>query len=178
MGRRTHVLTAGGESGKAGGNETIRVDGEGRLRIKVPAALAAQYGTHIEIATPVRFAHRGHQWAERVGSRRAVRYDIRYDPARGRWYLDASWKTTREPAPDLTQLRAGRVLGVDLNADHLALCVLDAAGNPIGEPTSIAVDTDGLAASRRDVRVRAAVNALLDVAQHHGCAAIVAENLD
>ena len=32
-------LTADGESGKAGGNETIRVDERGRLRIKVPAAL-------------------------------------------------------------------------------------------------------------------------------------------
>ena len=32
-------LTADGESGKAGGNETIRVDAAGQLRIKVPAAL-------------------------------------------------------------------------------------------------------------------------------------------
>jgi hypothetical protein len=39
-------LTADGESGKAGGNETIRVDEAGRMRIKVPAALAARYGTH------------------------------------------------------------------------------------------------------------------------------------
>jgi hypothetical protein len=32
-------LTADGESGKPGGNETIRVDEAGRLRIKVPAEL-------------------------------------------------------------------------------------------------------------------------------------------
>ena len=41
-------LTADGESGKPGGNETLRVDEAGRLRIKVPAALAAQFGTHLE----------------------------------------------------------------------------------------------------------------------------------
>ena len=35
-------LTADGESGKAGGNETIRVDSHGRLRIKTPAALVSQ----------------------------------------------------------------------------------------------------------------------------------------
>jgi hypothetical protein len=34
-------LTADGETGKAGGNETIRVDEAGRLQIKVPAALSA-----------------------------------------------------------------------------------------------------------------------------------------
>lgn len=32
-------FTADGESGKPGGNETIRVDADGRLRIKTPAAL-------------------------------------------------------------------------------------------------------------------------------------------
>jgi hypothetical protein len=35
-------LTADGESGKAGGNETIRVDADGRLRIKTPAALVGR----------------------------------------------------------------------------------------------------------------------------------------
>jgi hypothetical protein len=171
-------LTADGESGKAFGNETIRVEDDGRLRIKTPAALVEQFGTHLVIAAPVRFAHRGDEWAARVAARRAVRYDLRYDPARDRWYLDASWTMTPDPAASLEQLRGGRVLGVDLNADHLACCVLDASGNPIGEPTNIAVETEGLAASHRDGRVRAAITALLDHAQNTGCAAVVVENLD
>jgi hypothetical protein len=171
-------LTADGESGKAGGNETIRVDEAGRLRIKVPAALASQLGPHVVIDAPVRFGHRGEQWAARVAARQAVRYDISYDPDRGRWYLDASWKTTPEPLPQLDELRAGRVLGTDLNDGHLAVCVLDACGNPIGEPAGIEVATAGLAASRRDGRVRAAITALLDMAQQGGCAAIAIENLD
>ena len=40
-------LTADGESGKAAGNETIRVDEQGQLRVKVPAALTAQFGSHV-----------------------------------------------------------------------------------------------------------------------------------
>ena len=40
-------VTADGESGKAGGNETIRVDESGRVRIKVPAALVGQFGSHL-----------------------------------------------------------------------------------------------------------------------------------
>jgi hypothetical protein len=171
-------LTADGESGKAFGNETIRVDENGQLRIKTPAALVDQFGTHLVIAAPVRFAHCGQEWAARVAARRAVRYDLRYDPAWDRWYIDASWTTTAEPAAPLEQLRAGRVLGVDLNADHLACCVLDRSGNPIGEPTTIDVRTAGLAASHRDGRVRAAITALLDHAQNSGCGAVVVENLD
>jgi hypothetical protein len=47
-------LTADGVSGKAGGNETIRVDDEGRLRIKTPAALVAKLGSHVVIDAPIR----------------------------------------------------------------------------------------------------------------------------
>jgi hypothetical protein len=171
-------LTADGESGKAGGNETIRVDEAGRLRIKVPAALAAQLGSHLDIAASVWFAHRGTEWADRVAGRRAVRYDITYDPARDRWYLDA-WKQDPLAAPpSIEQLRTGPVLGVDLNADHLACCVLDGSGNPIGDPMRMPVDTAGLPASQRDGRVRAAITALLDAAAHAQCTAVVIENLN
>ena len=172
-------MTADGESGKAGGNETIRVDEVGHLRIKVPAALAAEFGTHLDIAASVGFPHRGTEWAQRVAGRRAVRYDITYNPAKDRWYLDASWKQdVVTAAPSIDELRTGPVLGVDLNADHLACSVLDPSGNPVGDPVTIGVDTDGLPASRRDGRVRAAITALLDAATHAQCAAVVIENLN
>ena len=172
-------LTADGESGKAGGNETICVDEKGQLRIKVPAALSAQYGRHLNVAAPVAFAYRSAQWTQRVTARRAVPYDITFDPEKGRWYLDASWKQDAVPAaPPIEDLRTGPVLGVDLNADHLACCVLDGSGNPVGAPITIAMQTAGLAASRRDGRVRAAITALLDLAQQQICTAVVIENLD
>ena len=171
-------LTADGESGKPGGNETIRVNEADRLRIKVPAALADELGTHLQVDVPVKFSHRALEWAQRVADRHAVRYDISYDPNRRRWYLDASWTTSPEPVPELDELRAGPVLGMDLNADHVAACVLDSSGNPIGEPVTIALQTDGLRASQRDGRVRAAITSLLDLAHHKNCSAIVLENLD
>lgn len=171
-------LTADGESGKASGNETIRVDESGHLRVKVPAALTDRFGTHLHIAAPVAFNHRGDEWLSRVVARRAVRYDIMYDPDRGRWYLDASWTTTPVSVPELDELREHRVLGVDLNADHLAACVLDPSGNPIGQPVTIPVETASFRATRRDGRARAAITTLLDLAHHHGCAAVVVENLN
>ena len=56
--------------------------------------------------------------------------------------------------------------------------MLDASGNPIGEPVGIEVVTAGLAASRRDGRLRAAITALPDLAHRHNCPAVVVENLD
>jgi hypothetical protein len=108
-----------------------------------------------------------------------VRYDISYDPAKDRWYLDASGKhdVAAEP-PSLGGLRTGPVLGVDLNADHLACCVLDGSGNPVGEPVSIPVQTAGMPASCRDGRVRAAITALLNLSAQQNCSAVVIENLD
>jgi len=144
----------------------------------VPAALAGDLGSHVETAAPVQFSHRAEEWWARVSARQAVRYDISYDPGRGRWYLDASWTTSPEPVLELDDLRTRPVLGVDLNADHLAACVLDSSGSPVGEPVTIARATAGLRASRRDGRVRAAISALLDLAHQQTCSAIVVENLD
>ncbi|MCV7399794.1 antitoxin [Mycobacterium fragae] len=171
-------VTADGESGKAGGNETIRVDANGILRIKVPVALAAQLGSHVVIAAPVRFVHRGDEWADRVATRQAIRYDIHYEPERRRWYLDASWKADPQPPPSLVELRAGCVVGVDLNADHLAACILDRFGNVIGTPITIPIPTAVLPASRRDGHVRTAITALLNHAERTSCTAVVIENLD
>jgi hypothetical protein len=135
-------------------------------------------GSHVVIAAPIRFTHRGQEWAERVVARRVVRYDISFDPGRGRWYLDASWKQDITPPASLDQLRTGPMLGVDLNADHLACCLLDASGNPVGDPVSIPAETAGLPASQRDGRVRAAITTLLNHAEAQQCTAVVVEDLD
>ena len=75
--------------------------------------------------------------------------------------MDASWTTT--PAVGFYELRAGRVLGVDLNADRLAACVLDASGNLIrctrddrcrnDGVASFAVGWAGLGGDHRDGRI-------------------------
>ncbi|MFI9363205.1 hypothetical protein ACIG5E_19440 [Kitasatospora sp. NPDC053057] len=107
-----------------------------------------------------------------------MRYDIVHDPDRNRWYLDASWSTdkTALPTPEEVRARGRRLLGVDLNADHLAAYVLDPHGNPIGEPISVPLDLTG-PASRRDGRLRAAITDLIRIAREHHCAAIAIENL-
>ncbi|MFC4466582.1 hypothetical protein ACFPH6_18960 [Streptomyces xiangluensis] len=123
-------------------------------------------------------SHLRQEWLDRVTAHRAVRYDIVYDPARARWYLDVSWSTdtTALPAPEEIQAAGTRLLAVDLNADHLAACVLDPHGNPVGRPATIPLALTG-PASTRDGRLRAAITTLMALAAEYGCAGIVIENL-
>jgi hypothetical protein len=176
-------LTADGEADKAWGNETIRVHPDQQwLELRLPTPLAHLSNTPGRAATyrlscPVRFSYRSHEWAAQAASG-AVRYDLFLDPAKGRWYAAASWRLPPRQVPSLEELRQNRTVAVDLNAGHLDAWVLDPSGNPIGEPTTIALDLDGLPASTRDGRLRAAVTAIIRLAKVHGCRSITVENLD
>src|SRR5262249_62424501 len=94
-----------------------------------------------------------------------------------RWYRDAPWSTAGPRLPTAAALAETgvRLLGVDLNADHLAGCVVDAHGNPVGQPITIGTDLTG-PAGQRDGRLRAAVSELLDLAHRHGCAGLAVED--
>lgn len=175
---RRAFFTADGESGKRFGNETIRVDGTGQVTIKIPAALADARGSRLALKVAVEFTHRAGQWLDRVMTNNAVRYDITYDATRARWYLDASWAAPTEPAPPLAALQAGRVVGVDLNANHLACTVLDAHGNVLGQPLTIPLDLAGVPATTRDGRLRTAISSLIELAHRNHCPAVVIENLN
>ena len=174
-------LTADGEKDKPFGNETIRWHpDEGWLEVKLPAPLAhlanRPHGRY-RLSCEVRFAYRGDEVAAQAGGG-AVRYDISRDPVKGRWYLDASWKTAARPAPSLAGLRAWPVVAVDVNAGHLAAAVLAPDGNVTGVPFTIPLQLAGLPAAARDGRVRAAVSRLIATARQAGARAIVIEDLD
>jgi hypothetical protein len=173
-------LTADGESGKRFGNETIRVDHTGHLRVKIPGALAGQFGPHLTLEAPVVFHHKQQVRADRVAANRSVTYQISFDPTKDRWYLQASWSVPKpEHVPTATQLAgSGKVLAVDLNEGHLAAWVVDSSGNPVGKPLTIPLVLDGLPATTRDARVRDAISTLIHTAQLHGCVALAIENLD
>jgi hypothetical protein len=175
-------LTADGESGAPHGNYTITVDpGDGSVTLVLPEPLRhlanAPRGRY-KLACTVGFSHRREEWLDRVTANRAVRYDLTCDPERGRWYLDASWSTAKAVLPSPGELAAtgARLLAVDLNADHLAACVVDAHGNPVGRPFTVATDLTG-PTSRRDGRLRAAISELIALARKHGCAGVAIENL-
>ncbi|MFD0153553.1 IS200/IS605 family accessory protein TnpB-related protein [Streptomyces sp. NPDC055721] len=171
---------ADGESGKPYGNETIRVTPDGEVSIKLPAPLTplanAPRGRYV-LSGRVRFAHRGEDWTDRVETNRAVAYRIHYDVQRGRWYLTASWQRRPDPTISLTSALAEGVIGVDMNADHLATWRLDTHGNPIGHPRRFPYDLTG-PADRRDAQIRHALTRLLHWALACNVRAIAIEDLD
>jgi IS605 OrfB family transposase len=73
--------------------------------------------------------------------------------------------------------QAGEVIGVDMNADHLAAWHLDPHGNPLGAPRTFGYDLDGTA-QHHDAQVRHALTQLLHWATGNGVAAIAVEDLD
>lgn len=172
-------LQADGESGKRYGNETIRVSPDGEVSIRLPAPLAhlanAPHGRYV-LAARVRFAHRGETWRDRVIANRAVAYRIHEDIDRDRWYLTASWTIPPVQTMPLSAARASGLIGVDMNADHLAAWRLDAHGNPVGAPRRFAYDLTGTS-RHRDAQVRHALIRLLHWAKRHGLA-IAIEDLD
>jgi IS605 OrfB family transposase len=173
-------LSADGESGKRWGNETVRVTGDGGVSLRLPTPLVhlanAPHGRYVLSGT-VEFAHRGGEWADRVTANRAVAYRIHFSPDKQRWYLDAAWQRTQIPTVPLEALRTGEVVGVDMNADHLAAWRLDGHGNPIGAPRTFGYDLSG-GADRRDAQVRHALTRLLHWATNTGITAIAVEDLD
>jgi IS605 OrfB family transposase len=77
----------------------------------------------------------------------------------------------------LTEALAGGVIGVDMNAAHLAAWRLDHHGNPTGRPRRFSYDLSGTAA-HRDAQVRHALSQLLNWVKTCGVAAVAVEDLD
>ncbi|WP_327698412.1 transposase [Streptomyces sp. NBC_00459] len=171
---------ADGESGKRYGNETIRISPDGEVSIRLPAPLAylanAPHGRYV-LACRVVFAHRGVEWADRAAADRAVAYRIHRDTGRDRWYLTASWQIPPTPTLSIEAALGHGVIGVDMNADHLAAWRLDIHGNPTGAPRRFFYDLTG-SVGHRDAQVRHALTRLLHWARRCGVKAIAVEDLD
>ncbi len=180
---RRAFLSADGESGKGYGNETIRVSPEGTIDIRLPTPLkhlSNVRGCRYRLDGKAVFSYRADEWLARVEGNKAVAYRIWYSSEKERWYIDAAFSVAQPPAgmPTLEALRDGnKVLGVDLNADHLAAWLMDASGNPTGKPLRIPLELDDLPASTRDGRLRAAISELIAYAAKRGANVMVVENL-
>ncbi|MGW3508365.1 IS200/IS605 family accessory protein TnpB-related protein [Streptomyces sp. NPDC000994] len=172
-------LQADGESGKRYGNKTIRITPGGEVSIKLPAPLAglanAPHGRYV-LACRIVFRHREEEWADRIAAHRAVAYRINYDTDRNRWYVTASWQIPQVRTVPLEATRAGGLVGVDMNADHLAAWRLDEHGNPVGAPRRFDYRLTG-SAQHRDAQVRHALIRLLHWTARRGLALAI-EDLD
>ena len=185
-------LAVNGTSGEVLGNETLRVDPDsGILELLLPAHLGHLSNTagprrSWRLRAQVGFEHLREEWEERVRARRSIRYELDYRfPVRnkaGGWYLTASWSCDQDPLPELSALRRHRTLAVDLNSDHVACCVIDAQGNPVGRPFDVAVlkeqDGECWTTGQKDANIRDVAQRIIAAALVHGCRSICVENLN
>ena len=145
--RRSSQFMVIGSKDESGGNQTctatIEEDGSLTLRLRMPDALVAQYGKYV-IFRQVRFAY-GHdevcaalrsceERAKRLaaGDARAKEYGqaIQYrfcEDDKG-WRVFATVDVPKTPTVTSEKLGA---IGIDLNADHVAVTELDRFGNPV-----------------------------------------------
>lgn len=180
-------IEADGESGKRHGNQTIGVSPDGTVTIKLPPELAARYAPFCDgrgrytLDARCAFAYCDSEWRAQVSAHRSVGYRLAFQ--HGRCYLTASFTPARPDLPDgvddaalMAAARAGGVLGIDHNTDHLAAWRLDAHGNPTGRPHRIDVDCTGTS-GRRDAQVRHACSEVIRIAKASGATALVIEDL-
>ena len=182
-----HWFGCAGNAGKPGGNPCLTLTrgarGHWYLTVSIPKPVAERSGvaSRVQLRHPVVLHHRSHELEERLDGRAAVRLDVQPDTdARGRrrTYLRFSWVRPVPETVDLGAARAGGVVGVDLNAAHLAATLLDTSGNPVGRPVRVPLDLAGVTKQTRDGRLRAAITAVLEYAKATGATAIAVEDLD
>ena len=105
------------------GNQTCQMLPKG-LQLRLPNCLTAKFGTHITV--PVVFPHGQETLKNALLTGQAISY--RFIRKEKGWYVHAT--TERIQVPTVTDGKNG-ALGLDLNADHIAVGRIDASGNPI-----------------------------------------------
>ena len=170
---------------------SVAGDGTLTLRLRLPDCLAGQHGKYLTIQG-VRFAY-GHEQVlaaldsnveyaryRREHGEKAARaselgqaISYRFKRDRKGWRVFAT--TDMMDVPVVTDKRRGAV-GVDLNADHLAVCETDASGNYVNT-FSVPLVTYGKSQHQAEAIIGDAVAGVVDYAREAG-KPIVMERLD
>jgi hypothetical protein len=169
------------------GNLTLTVTPNGQVSLRLPKPLEhlanAKHGRYVLSGNAV-FCYRASEWQARITGRQPVSYTITRRPGRAGRYLIAAWACA-PTTPDMAgvpgrndEVRVGGpVVGVDLNARHLAVRRLDGHGNPVGSPQRIDFDLSGSWA-RRDGQVRHAITRLVHYTTRHNVDTLAVEDID
>ncbi len=99
------------------------------LRLRLPNILVKKYGIKYLSLPPVTFAYGQKEIEQALLAKKALSYRFKQDEKGWRVFLSLS----REKAPIVT--KSYGAIGVDINANHLAVTEIDAKGNPIDKKT-------------------------------------------
>ncbi len=122
--KRANQFLCLGSHDEESGNQTLTYMAGGTLRLRVPPALEGKYG-HWATFTAPDFPYGGDKVEAAWAADKPVTYRFLHRPD-GWWYLQATVEDVPAPVTTMPELGA---IGVDLNADHVALGGLDRFGN-------------------------------------------------
>lgn len=163
-----------GSSDETGGNQScVFIPGGkegGTLRVRLPNALTAIHGKYL-VLEGVFFKQDPAAIEQALKGKKAISY--RFKKSKGRWTVFASFaEAGREIKVDA---RLGAI-GIDLNADHIAIIEADRNGNPL-ESKTIPLVTYGKTKDQAKALVQEAVKEIVLFALERK-KPIVIENLD
>ena len=122
-----------GSKDETGGNQSCvaRIDEKGKitLRLRLPNALVKKHGKYVTFSDVV-FAYGHREILQALVSGQALSYRFKKDE-KG-WRVFASCK--QKSAPLVTNQAMGAI-GIDINANHIALVEIDHNGNPVYKET-------------------------------------------
>lgn len=120
-----------GSKDEAGGNQTctakIQADGQLTLRLRLPDALVEKYGKYLEIKD-VSFVYGNQAILAALNNPdgQALSYRFKRDKKSWRVFVSTDLKKA-----EVVSIEDNGVIGIDLNADHIAWIETDRFGNPI-----------------------------------------------
>ncbi len=131
---RTRELFFLGSKDETAGNQTctatVQPDETLQLRIRLPDALAEKHGKYLLI-TEVDFKYGRQETLDLLGKhKQAQAISWRFMHDKKGWRLFASFDI--QPIPCTSNQNSG-VIGLDINADHLALVETNRSGNPLSK---------------------------------------------
>lgn len=127
--RSSQFLCLGSKDERAG-NQTCTRMPDGRLRLRIPLALQATHGTHVEIPGVVfRYGRADVDAALLRGEAVTYRFLRRESRGKEQWYVQV---TLDRPDAETATLRRLGALGVDFNPAHVDVAEIDRFGNVVG----------------------------------------------
>jgi IS605 OrfB family transposase len=123
-----------GSKDETSGNQScvLTLDERGcfHLRLRLPDSLAKISGSKYLLISDVVFNYGREEILQALAEKKALGYRFKCDEKGWRIFISF----TQEKTPVLTKEALGGI-GVDVNADHLALTEIDAKGNPVDKKT-------------------------------------------
>ena len=163
-----------GSSDESYGNQNCQlvpqVDDGFIAHLRVPPALEQQFGTHIQCPLSLRYCQDDVLATITHGN---APLSYRFKRKNGIWYVYITFRV--QPVEKVTWRKQG-ALGVDVNADHLALTLITGDGNFKGKWT-VPLPLRGKTTDQRNDIIGHAIKRCTDLSLYHGVPIII-ESLD